>query len=85
MTTDYDPIAEQYKRSKQQPWRTYIECFTLTLQNHLFADHSPRLPDDLAARCSTQAACFLWPCSPCGRQRQKTADRAIQAAAPKTT
>ena len=29
MTTDYDPIAEQYKRSKQQPWRTYIECFTL--------------------------------------------------------
>lgn len=30
MTTDYDPIVEQYKRSKQQPWRTYIECFTLT-------------------------------------------------------
>lgn len=29
MTTDYEPIAEQYKRSKQQPWRTYIECFTL--------------------------------------------------------
>jgi 2-polyprenyl-3-methyl-5-hydroxy-6-metoxy-1,4-benzoquinol methylase len=29
MTTDYDPIAEQYKRSKQQPWRTYIEAFTL--------------------------------------------------------
>lgn len=29
MTTDYDPIAEQYKRAKQQPWRTYIECFTL--------------------------------------------------------
>lgn len=29
MTTNYDPIAEQYKRSKQQPWRTYIECFTL--------------------------------------------------------
>lgn len=29
MTTDYDPIAEQYKRSKQQPWRTYIESFTL--------------------------------------------------------
>lgn len=28
-TTDYDPIAEQYKRSKQQPWRTFIECFTL--------------------------------------------------------
>lgn len=29
MTTNYDPIAEQYKRSKQQPWRTYIECYTL--------------------------------------------------------
>jgi len=25
----YDPIAEQYKRSKQQPWRKYIEAFTL--------------------------------------------------------
>jgi SAM-dependent methyltransferase len=29
MTTDYDPIAEQYKRSKATPWRTRIECFTL--------------------------------------------------------
>lgn len=29
MTTNYDPIAEQYKRSKQQPWRTFIELFTL--------------------------------------------------------
>ena len=29
VTTDYDPIAEQYKRSKQTPWRTDIECFTL--------------------------------------------------------
>lgn len=29
MTTNYDPIAEQYKRSKQQPWRTFIECHTL--------------------------------------------------------
>ena len=29
MTTDYDPIAEQYKRSKQQPWRTFVESFTL--------------------------------------------------------
>ena len=28
-TTDYDPIAEQYKQSKQQPWRTYIEAFSL--------------------------------------------------------
>jgi ubiquinone/menaquinone biosynthesis C-methylase UbiE len=29
MTTNYDPIAEQYQRSKQQPWRSYIEAFTL--------------------------------------------------------
>jgi ubiquinone/menaquinone biosynthesis C-methylase UbiE len=29
VTTDYDPIAEQYKLSKQQPWRTYIESFSL--------------------------------------------------------
>ena len=29
MTTDYDPISEQYKQSKQQPWRTFIECFSL--------------------------------------------------------
>ena len=29
MTTDYDPIAEQYKRSKLQPWRSCIESFTL--------------------------------------------------------
>ena len=29
MATNYDPIAEQYKRSKQQPWRTHIEAFTL--------------------------------------------------------
>jgi len=29
MTTNYDPIAEQYQRSKQQPWRRHIEAFTL--------------------------------------------------------
>jgi toxoflavin synthase len=29
MTTNYDPIAEQYQRSKQQPWRTFVECHTL--------------------------------------------------------
>lgn len=28
MTTDYDPIAEQYQRSKLQPWRTFIESPT---------------------------------------------------------
>jgi ubiquinone/menaquinone biosynthesis C-methylase UbiE len=29
MTTDYNPIAEQYKRSKQRPWRIHIEAFSL--------------------------------------------------------
>lgn len=29
MITNYDPIADQYRRSKQQPWRTYVEAFTL--------------------------------------------------------
>ena len=29
MTTDYDPIAGQYKRSKLQPWRAHIESHTL--------------------------------------------------------
>ncbi|MGA8182244.1 MAG: class I SAM-dependent methyltransferase [Terriglobia bacterium] len=29
MGTDYDLIAEQYKRSKLSPWRTYIEQYTL--------------------------------------------------------
>ena len=29
MITDYDPIAEQYRLSKQQPWRSYIESCSL--------------------------------------------------------
>jgi SAM-dependent methyltransferase len=29
MTTNYDPIAEQYQRSKRTPWRAHIECHTL--------------------------------------------------------
>lgn len=29
MTTDYNPIAKEYKESKLQPWRTYIESYTL--------------------------------------------------------
>ena len=29
MTTNYDAIAEQYKLSKQTPWRSHIECHTL--------------------------------------------------------
>ena len=29
MTTDYDPIADDYKRSKELPWRGFVERFTL--------------------------------------------------------
>jgi hypothetical protein len=29
MTTNYDAVAEQYKRSKQQPWRAQAAAFTL--------------------------------------------------------
>jgi SAM-dependent methyltransferase len=29
MDTDYDRIAEQYKRAKLQPWRTHVERYTL--------------------------------------------------------
>src|SRR5262249_15116442 len=29
MTTDYDTIAQEYKKAKLQPWRQHIECFTL--------------------------------------------------------
>jgi ubiquinone/menaquinone biosynthesis C-methylase UbiE len=29
MTTNYDPIAEQYQRAKHQPWRAYLEAFGL--------------------------------------------------------
>lgn len=29
MNTDYDTIAEQYRRAKRQPWREHIEAFTL--------------------------------------------------------
>lgn len=29
MPTDYNPIAEQYKRAKSQPWRSHVESFTL--------------------------------------------------------
>lgn len=28
MTTDYDPIAEQYRLAKEQPWRAAIEAYT---------------------------------------------------------
>jgi SAM-dependent methyltransferase len=29
VTTDYDAIAADYKRAKQQPWRFYVERYTL--------------------------------------------------------
>src|SRR5262249_6468792 len=29
MTTDYNRITHEYRRSKQHPWRHFIECFTL--------------------------------------------------------
>jgi ubiquinone/menaquinone biosynthesis C-methylase UbiE len=45
MATNYDPIAEQYKRSKQQPWRTYIEAFGLL---QLIGDPSGKSVLDLA-------------------------------------
>jgi ubiquinone/menaquinone biosynthesis C-methylase UbiE len=45
MTTNYDPIAEQYKRAKQQPWRTHIEAFTLM---NLIGDPSGRAVIDIA-------------------------------------
>jgi hypothetical protein len=29
MPTNYDAIAEHYRRAKLQPWRSFIESFTL--------------------------------------------------------
>ena len=29
MSTDYDPIAAQYRRAKSQPWRHHVELYTL--------------------------------------------------------
>ena len=46
MTTNYDPIAEQYKRAKQQPWRAHIEAFTMM-----------RLIDDPAGKAVIDIAC----------------------------
>jgi len=45
MTTDYDPIAEQYQRSKQLPWRIHLECHTLC---QLLGDISGQRVVDLA-------------------------------------
>jgi toxoflavin synthase len=46
MTTNYDPIAEQYKRSKLQPWRAHVEGFTLM-----------KLAGDLTGKAVLDVAC----------------------------
>ena len=46
MDTDYDRIAEQYKRVKLQPWRTHIERYTLL-----------RLVGDVAGKAVIDLAC----------------------------
>jgi SAM-dependent methyltransferase len=45
MRTDYNTIAAEYKKAKQQPWRTYIEHFTLF---ELIGDLSGKAVLDLA-------------------------------------
>ena len=45
MTTDYNLIAEEYKRAKLQAWRTHIESFTLF---NLLGDASGKSALDLA-------------------------------------
>jgi toxoflavin synthase len=45
MSTDYNTIAEQYKRSKLTPWRTYVEKYTLL---ELLGDLSGKSVLDLA-------------------------------------
>jgi ubiquinone/menaquinone biosynthesis C-methylase UbiE len=45
MTTDYDPIAEQYRLAKQQPWRACIEAYTFM---NLIGDLSGKEVIDLA-------------------------------------
>jgi ubiquinone/menaquinone biosynthesis C-methylase UbiE len=45
MTTNYDTIAEEYKRAKQQPWRQHVEAFTLF---ELIGDLSGKAVLDLA-------------------------------------
>src|SRR5260370_38571194 len=46
MRTDYDAIASDYKRAKLQPWRSFIESFTLM-----------NLVDDLADKSVVDLAC----------------------------
>jgi 2-polyprenyl-3-methyl-5-hydroxy-6-metoxy-1,4-benzoquinol methylase len=46
MDTDYDRIAEQYKRARPQPWRTHIERYTLL-----------RLAGDVVGKAVIDLAC----------------------------
>jgi SAM-dependent methyltransferase len=46
MATDYDAIAAEYKRAKQQPWRFYVERYTLL-----------RLLGDLQGLAAVDLAC----------------------------
>jgi 2-polyprenyl-3-methyl-5-hydroxy-6-metoxy-1,4-benzoquinol methylase len=46
MDTNYDQIAQQYKRAKLQPWRTHIERYTLL-----------RLVGDVAGKAVIDLAC----------------------------
>ena len=46
MTTNYDSIAEQYKRASQQPWRAPVEAYTVM-----------KLIGDPAAKVVTDVAC----------------------------
>jgi len=45
METNYNTIAGQYQQSKYQPWRTYIESFTLM---ELIGDPTGKSVVDLA-------------------------------------
>jgi hypothetical protein len=45
MTTNYDSIAEQYKRASQQPWRAPVEAYTLM---KLIGDPAAKVVIDVA-------------------------------------
>jgi ubiquinone/menaquinone biosynthesis C-methylase UbiE len=45
MTTNYDMISQEYKKAKQNPWRTYIEHYTLF---ELIGDLTGKVVLDLA-------------------------------------
>jgi SAM-dependent methyltransferase len=64
MITDYDAIATQYRRAKEQPWRTSVESFTLM-----------SLVGDLTGKAVVDLACgegFY-----CRRLRQQGAERVV--------